>query len=366
MYYGNAGASSTSSFDGTFIFGDTFESASLNTARWPSIDPGITYTIDAINKYLECTDNYTRGSIRLIHGKAINIGTGNFRIEAAYGAAGFGAYIGKIAANYVGRAYLFLGISGNDQTFTLYEIDAWDGTQVSQAFAATPAGNWNSGDHAEPATSYFIAHRVGMGANQTKVYVNGVNVVSGISTSNIISCHLGFFKSSVYSQLPERIYNFKIRNYTTNEPSWSEFGSEETTLSVYHVILSAVYSEESPEVNRVFVVGTDTAGGQVSGSAVTQAEVDLVGERMEAHHDPAIPSGMVAAAVAAAMLEKAGLDGHRAELVIPPHCGLELWDVLAVIDTVANQDALYRVIGYQFEYDTVKGIYLQRLKLCAV
>jgi len=154
--------------------------------------------------------------------------------------------------------------------------------------------------------------------------------------------------------------------WTPNEPSWSDFGAQQVDPANYHVILEARYTEESPEINRAFVVGTDAAGGQVSGSAVAQSEVDLVGERMEARHDPAIPSGTVAAAVASAMLDKCSRDGRGAELVIPPHCGLELWDVLAVLDTVANQDALYRVAGYDLEYDTVKGSFLHRLDLCDV
>jgi len=154
--------------------------------------------------------------------------------------------------------------------------------------------------------------------------------------------------------------------WTPSEPAWTSFGTEELSPSSYHIIISANYSLEAPEVNRAFVVGTDPTGFDVSGSAITQAEVDLVGERMEAHHDPAIPTAAVAAAVASAMLAKLRLDGRRAELVIPPHCGLELWDVLAVIDTVANQDTLYRVTGYQLEYDTVKGAYFHRLQLCAV
>jgi hypothetical protein len=166
------------------------------------------------------------------------------------------------------------------------------------------------------------------------------------------------------------IDDFIIRRWTANEPAWSNFGSEETEPSApppeYHVILSATYCEDSPDINRTFVVGADAAGGQVSGSAVIQSEVDLVGERLEALHDPAVPSGVVAAAVASAILAKCRLDGRRAELVIPPHCGLELWDVLAVVDTVANQDTLYRVSGYQLEYDTIKGDYFHRLYLSAL
>ncbi len=154
--------------------------------------------------------------------------------------------------------------------------------------------------------------------------------------------------------------------WTPHEPSWYSYGAEQVDPASYHVILEASYAQQSPEINRTFVVGTDAAGGQVSGSAVTQAEVDLVGERMEAHHDPAIPTGTVAASVAAAILDKCSRDGCSAQIVIPPHCGLELWDVLAVLDSAADQDALYRVAGYELEYDTSRGIYLHRLKLCDV
>jgi len=138
-------------------------------------------------------------------------------------------------------------------------------------------------------------------------------------------------------------------------------------ISGFHPILAAIYAVEAPDVNRTFVVGSDPTGAQVSGSAITQADVDLVGERMDAHHDPAIPTAAIAAAVATAQLARARLDGARAQVTIPPHCGLELWDVLAVTDTPGNQsEALYRVTGYQFDYDTRKAIYRHTLDLCAV
>ena len=130
-----------------------------------------------------------------------------------------------------------------------------------------------------------------------------------------------------------------------------------------HVILEAHYSAEAPDVNRAFVVGADAAGAEVSGSAITQADVDLVGERLNAHHDPAVPTAAIAAAVAAAILVKARLDGKRAQITIPPHCGVELWDVVNVTDTVANQTAIYRVSGYVFEFRA--GVYRHTLDLCA-
>jgi len=132
-----------------------------------------------------------------------------------------------------------------------------------------------------------------------------------------------------------------------------------------HIILEAHYSAEAPDINRAFVVGTSAAGIEVSGSAITQADVDLVGERLAAHHDVAIPTATVAAAVASAQLAKARLDGKRAQVTIAPHCGVELWDVVNVVDTIANQNTSYRVNGYTFEMDTRQGVYCHILDLCA-
>jgi hypothetical protein len=137
-------------------------------------------------------------------------------------------------------------------------------------------------------------------------------------------------------------------------------------LAGFHPILAASYAVEAPDVNRTYVVGTDATGAQVSGSAITQADVDLVGERLDAHHNPAIPTATVAAAVATAQLAKTRLDGSRAQITIPPHCGLELWDVLDVTDTLCNKaSALYRVAGYTLDYDLRTGIYRHNIDLCA-
>jgi hypothetical protein len=138
-------------------------------------------------------------------------------------------------------------------------------------------------------------------------------------------------------------------------------------LAGFHPIVTAAYFVEAPDVNRTYVVGSAATGAQVSGSAITQADVDLVGERMDAHHNPAIPTATVAAAVATAQLAKARLDGAQAQVTVAPHCGVELWDVLAVTDTPGNQaEVLYRVAGYTMDYDTRKGIYQHQIDLCAV
>jgi TusA-related sulfurtransferase len=97
-----------------------------------------------------------------------------------------------------------------------------------------------------------------------------------------------------------------------------------------------------------------------------QAEATLVGERLEVIHDPAVTSATIAGYVAIAVLAKARLDGKKGQITVPPHCGLELWDVVSVFDNAANQNINYRVCGYTFEYDTGKAQYVHRLDLCAV
>ena len=132
-----------------------------------------------------------------------------------------------------------------------------------------------------------------------------------------------------------------------------------------HVIIEAHYSAGAPDVNRAYIVGATATGAEVSGNASAAADIALVGERLEVKHDTAIPSASVAAAVAAALLSAARLDGKRAQVTIAPHCGLELWDVLSIVDAVANQNTTYRVSGYTLDYDTRQGIFHHILELCA-
>ncbi|MHB8086538.1 MAG: hypothetical protein ACYDHZ_12020 [Dehalococcoidia bacterium] len=130
-----------------------------------------------------------------------------------------------------------------------------------------------------------------------------------------------------------------------------------------HIIWEASYEIDIPLVNRAFVVGEDLAGSLVSGSAITQGDVDLVGERLEVQHTPAAITAAVAAGVAAAVLGKNRLDGQKGHIIIPPHCGLELWDIVNIVDAGANQSANYRVSGYMMEFNIWQGNYRHSLFL---
>lgn len=150
--------------------------------------------------------------------------------------------------------------------------------------------------------------------------------------------------------------------YLFNEPLYNL----DAVQSYLHVILEASYDELSYEANRAFVIGQDDYGADVTGKAHNTTESSLVGERLEVFHTTAITSASVASSIASAILAHARLGSRHAVITIPPHCGVELWDVVGIVDEVANQSAEYRVIGYALSYDTEKGIYQHEIELCAV
>ncbi|MHB8085554.1 MAG: hypothetical protein ACYDHZ_06990 [Dehalococcoidia bacterium] len=149
-------------------------------------------------------------------------------------------------------------------------------------------------------------------------------------------------------------------------PSVLAFGMPIVLRYNWHIIWEAAYEIDIPQVNRSFIVGEDLAGSLVTGNAIVQGEVDLVGERLEVQHTPAAITAAVAAGVAAVVLAKNRIDGKQGRILIPPHCALELWDVVNVVDAGANQSGSYRVSGYALDYDVRQGQYQQQLDLCAL
>jgi len=247
-------------------------------------------------------------------------------------------------------------------------IDAWG---LLQRYSFNRPVFWN--EYTDAFTVYDLIEKGMQAVGGRLSYKSRSSDITAIYPR--LEIHTGENAAVVLPQLlalvPDVIYFVGLTGYIVHpqatDPASYYLRFPQTDVASSHIILEASYAEESPQINRAFVIGTDAAAGQVSGSAVTQADVDLVGERMDAHHDPAIPTAAIATAVAAARLAKARLDGARAQVTIPPHCGLELWDVIAVTDTMCNRrEALYRVAGYTLDYDTLKGIYRHQIDLCAV
>lgn len=133
---------------------------------------------------------------------------------------------------------------------------------------------------------------------------------------------------------------------------------------VWHVILDGRYNTESPDKNRIYIIGRDQYGNPVYGTAVESTELGLVGERLDFQQELAIPTESQAASMASALLSKMRLTGKRGVILIPPNCGQELFDVVQISDSGANQQAVsFRVVGIRFEYNTRVSLYRQQLIL---
>lgn len=144
------------------------------------------------------------------------------------------------------------------------------------------------------------------------------------------------------------------------------YGGPTILKYVWHVILDGQYATETPGVNRTYIIGRDQYGNPVYGLAEDSTEMNLVGERLDFQQEVAIPTDSQAASMAGALLSKMRLTGARGIVLIPPNCGQELFDVVQISDSGANQSAVkFRVAGIRFEYNIRQSRYEQRLILIA-
>jgi len=149
-------------------------------------------------------------------------------------------------------------------------------------------------------------------------------------------------------------------------PSAEAFGTLKVLREIIHIILDGQYTQGSPGVNRIYIIGKDAEGNPVYGTSLNQTEIDLVGERLDFNQDLSIPTTAKAADVAAAAVAKARLTGSRGFIVIPPNCGQELWDVVQVTDKpTAQSQQKYRIIAASFDYEPLRHRYQHKLILGA-
>jgi len=133
---------------------------------------------------------------------------------------------------------------------------------------------------------------------------------------------------------------------------------------VAHAILRPQYFEEGRLINRVYVVGTDRDGNMVYGEAIDNS---INGEKLQIQTIPALTSYSEAQSVASNILSKTRLFAERGRITIPPNCGIELYDVIEINDTVCNQTTEnYRVSGWLTVYRPTSGEYYQIVGLTSV
>lgn len=144
-------------------------------------------------------------------------------------------------------------------------------------------------------------------------------------------------------------------------------GSPKVIKYVWHVILDGQYAIETPEVNRIYIIGRDRYGNPVWGEARDSAEIGLVGERLDFQQELAIYATANAAEIASSVLVKMRLSETRGIIRIPPNCGQELFDVVQVTDSQANQlGGKFRVVGLRLEYHPRQAVYQHELILAMI
>ncbi len=86
--------------------------------------------------------------------------------------------------------------------------------------------------------------------------------------------------------------------------------------------------------------------------------------RQEQQRDVTSVSGAAAAATATARIRARKLDEHGGTIAVPPHCGLELLDVVAFVDAfVSAATVTRRVMGIVWRYDKRRAVYEQVVRL---
>ena len=129
-----------------------------------------------------------------------------------------------------------------------------------------------------------------------------------------------------------------------------------------HSILSAAHSRTAPGINRVQAYGLD-----VTAESFSWGEVSLVLDRLRQVHDLNLTTADDARERASAGLGRAAREGYGGEVVVPPNCGQELYDVVEITDPACGLSAARRrVVGLALLYEPGRGLYQQRLRLSGV
>lgn len=226
IYFGNNDVSTTSNFDSTFIFGDLFNSAVLNTSKWVTVNRNPTYSIDTTNHYIEVTDLDADSWI-----------TGCFQSDDLDFPDG---WILESAYNISNGMYVYM------QTF-----DAGDYTILELNFNSTNHNALSVGDLWVTVRSRYVVYMDG------GVGYNPGSVASAIQTSrwsiNYSDSDLSYYQEGVLriSDNPNIVFDkftllfgrysstafgtvrfgdFLIRKYVISEPVHSVWGSLEYGL----------------------------------------------------------------------------------------------------------------------------------------
>jgi hypothetical protein len=155
------------------------------------------------------------------------------------------------------------------------------------------------------------------------------------------------------------------KNPLADEESCYTYSTNSSNPTNSHVILSGEYREET-HVSRSRALGRDVSDNRILEEARDWALLQLAIDILDQDYDPNLQTAARAQERADAILSEASLRAVCGNLVVPTNVGQELLDVITVTDKRCGiSEKNYRVHAIQTDYDRRKGIYTQRLALCA-
>jgi hypothetical protein len=148
------------------------------------------------------------------------------------------------------------------------------------------------------------------------------------------------------------------KNSLSDEESCYSYGTG-------HAILSGKYTN-AVTVSRARAIGRDGSDNRILEEAQDWNLLQLAIDILEQDYDPNLQDAARAQERADAILCTAAQEAQRGQIVVPTNCGQELLDVVEVTDERCGiSEENYRVETIQTHYDRRRGIYTQRLMLCA-
>lgn len=136
--------------------------------------------------------------------------------------------------------------------------------------------------------------------------------------------------------------------------------------SYHHYCIDGSYRRLAKNVNHAFVISKDNDGNYFFGEAMDN-ELEQVGQRLDFKYLQALDTQAEAEATAQAILIEERLNSARGFIIAHPCCGIELWDVIRIYDSMADQHGEdFRVSGVVTVWSPAAQTYYQKIFLCGL
>jgi hypothetical protein len=243
---------------------------------------------------------------------------------------------------------------GAQAVFILHAADGW---RLLEHWKARRQFSWSAGSKNVFQLLAFIFARAGL---EFSAFSSSEEMVNHYPAFAI---HPGESGASAVRYLLEMVpdvlffrghYGY-IVNPKASDPSSYSYG-------VAHALWQGRYSQLSPKIDRVQVFGDGVLSEGFDWSGISK-----VYDRLYQVHDLNLDTAEKAQKRAQADLRRGEIAASDGEILVPPNCGQELYDVIDVTDSGAGLgEEKRRVLGLTLRYSAEDGRHEQRLELGGV